>query len=61
MFQSCSDKGDFSRASTRCVGGDRKTKSVCHQHEFRAFAPLGGAHGCPLFSPRCARGHQIKT
>ncbi len=48
-FQSRLDKGDFSRASTRCVGGDRKTKSVCHNHELRAFAPLGGAHGCPPF------------
>ena len=48
-FQSCRDKGDFSRASTRCVGGERKTSSVCQHHELRAFAPLGGTHGCPPF------------
>ena len=48
-FQSCLDKGDFSRASTRCVDGERKTKSVCQSHELRAFAPLGGTHGCPPF------------
>ena len=53
LLQSCLDKGDFSRASTRRVDGDRKTKSVCHCHELRAFAPLGRAYGKPLFAWDC--------
>jgi hypothetical protein len=43
------DKGDFMRASTRCVGGDRKTSIVCHHHEFRAFAPLSLTNSAPPF------------
>src|SRR6266567_2578770 len=43
------DKGDFMRASTRCVGGDRKTSIVCHHHEFRAFAPLSFTNSVPPF------------
>src|SRR5437588_204164 len=43
------DKGDFMRASTRCVGGDRKTSIVCHHHEFRAFAPLSFTNSMPPF------------
>jgi hypothetical protein len=37
------------RRSTLCVGGDRKTMSVCQTHEARAFAPLCGAHSTPPF------------
>ena len=35
------DQFDFVWRSTRRVNGERKTKAVCHCHEFRAFAPLG--------------------
>jgi hypothetical protein len=49
LSENISDKGDFMRRSTRRVGGERKTMSVCHTHEFRAFAPLGGAHSAPPF------------
>lgn len=38
------DKFDFVRRSTRRVNGERKTKAVCHCHEFRTFAPLGLSH-----------------
>ncbi len=47
--KSVSDKSDFMRASTRCVGGDRKTSSVCHHHEFRAFTPLSFTNCVPPF------------
>ena len=47
--KSVSDKGDFMRCSTRMVGGDRKTSSVCHHHEFRAFAPLSFTNSEPPF------------
>jgi hypothetical protein len=49
LSENISDKGDFMRRSTRRVGGERKTMSVCQTHEFRAFAPLCGAHGTPPF------------
>lgn len=35
------DKPDFARRSTCRVNGERKTKAVCHCHEFRALVPLG--------------------
>jgi hypothetical protein len=38
------DKSDFMRLSTFRVNGDRKTKAVCHCHEFRTLAPLGLSH-----------------
>jgi hypothetical protein len=37
------------RASTRRVGGERKTIKVCHHHEFRAFAPLSRTNVPPPF------------
>ncbi len=49
LSKNISDKGDFMRRSTRRVGGERKAMSVCQTHEFRAFAPLGGAHSTPPF------------
>ena len=49
LSENISDKGGLMRRSTRRVGGERKTMSVCQTHEFRAFAPLGGAHGTPPF------------
>lgn len=42
--ESCLDKGDFMRRSSRRVHGDRKTMAVCHRHELRTFAPLGLSH-----------------
>src|SRR5215213_9461393 len=41
-FGNCSlDKFDLVRRSRFCVDGERKTKAVCHCHEFRTLAPLG--------------------
>ncbi len=40
-LNSLPDKSDFMRRSTCCVNGERKTKAICHCHEFRTFAPLG--------------------
>jgi hypothetical protein len=37
------------RRSTLRVGGERETMSVCQTHEFRASAPLCGAHSAPPF------------
>ena len=45
------DKGDFMWASRSRVHGDRKTISVCNNHELRTFAPLGFSHfGAPFFA-----------
>jgi hypothetical protein len=35
------DKGDFMRASTCCVDGDRNTMAVCDCHDLGALATLG--------------------
>lgn len=43
------DEFDFVWCSTFRVNGERKTKAVCHCHEFRAFAPLGFSHFEPPF------------
>lgn len=44
-------KSDFMRASTGHVHRDRKTRAVCHCHEFRTFAPLGLSHvEAPFFA-----------
>src|SRR4051812_17023207 len=34
-------EGVFSRASTFCPNGERKTMAVCNGHEFGTLAPLG--------------------
>lgn len=39
--ESLFDKSDFMRRSRFRVDGERKTKTVCHCHELRTFAPLG--------------------
>jgi len=45
------DKGDFMWASRSRVHGDRKTISVCNNHELRTFAPLGLSHfEAPFFA-----------
>ena len=45
------DKGDFMWASRSRVHGDRKTASVCNNHELRTLAPLGLSHfGAPFFA-----------
>lgn len=45
------DKGDFMWASRSRVHGDRKTVSVCNNHELRTLAPLGLSHfGAPFFA-----------
>ncbi len=38
------DKSDFMRRSTFRVDGERKTRAICHCHEFRTFPPLGFSH-----------------
>jgi len=43
------DQGDFGWRSRLHVEGDRKTRAVCHCHELRTFAPLGGTHATPPF------------
>ena len=43
------DKGEFMWASRSRVHGDRKTRSVCNNHELRTFAPLGLSHFEPPF------------
>ncbi len=48
-FQSGRYEGVFSRASTFCPSGDRKTMAVCNGHELGAFAALGLAHAAPPF------------
>ena len=49
--QSFSDKFDFMRRSRLRVDGDRKTRTICHCHELRAFAPLGFSHfAAPFFA-----------
>ena len=35
------DKFDLVRRSRFCEYGERKTKAICHCHEFRTLAPLG--------------------
>jgi len=41
----------FVRRSRFCVDGDRKTSAVRNCHEFRALAPLSGAHAsAPFFA-----------
>ena len=42
--QSLLDKSDFMRRSTFRVDGERKTRAICHCHEFRTFPPLGFSH-----------------
>ena len=42
-------EGVFSRASTFCPSGERKTMAVCNGHEFGALAALGLAHAAPPF------------
>lgn len=45
------DESCFVRRSSRCVKGDRKTSAVRNCHEFRALAPLSGAHAsAPFFA-----------
>ena len=45
------DKSDFMRRSRVRVDGERKTRAVCHCHEFRALAPLGLSHSeAPFFA-----------
>ncbi len=45
------DKGDFMWASRSRVHGDRKTMSVCNNHELRTLAPLDLSHfGAPFFA-----------
>jgi hypothetical protein len=45
------DKGDFMWRSSSRVHGEWKTRSVCHNHELRTFAPLGRSHvGAPFFA-----------
>jgi hypothetical protein len=43
------DERDFSRRSTGHVDGERKTSAICHCHDLRTFAPLGGSHPWPPF------------
>jgi hypothetical protein len=43
------DKGDFMWASRSRVHGDRKTISVCNDHELRTLAPLGLSDFRPPF------------
>ena len=38
------DQFDFVWRSRFREDGERKTKAICHCHEFRAFAPLGFSH-----------------
>ncbi len=38
------DEFDLVGRSRFRVDGERKTKAICHCHEFRAFAPLGFSH-----------------
>jgi hypothetical protein len=49
LKESFSDKGDFMRRSRCRVDGEWKTRSVCHCHDLRAFAPLGLSHFCAPF------------
>ena len=39
-----SDEGNLARRSRGCTRGERKTKTVCHCHKLRTFAPLGWSH-----------------
>lgn len=49
-FGHCSlDKFDFVGRSRFRVDGERKTKAVCHCHEFRTLAPLGLSNLNPPF------------
>jgi hypothetical protein len=51
FFESIEDKGDFMRASRRCVDGERNTSAICHCHEFRPLATLGFSDtGAPFFA-----------
>ena len=43
------DEGDFMWRSRGHKGCDRKTRAVCHCHEFATLAPLGGSHASPPF------------
>ena len=49
MLKGGVDEPDLVRGSTLDVTGDRKTRTVCHGHEFRALAPLGLSHTAPPF------------
>lgn len=42
--ESLFDKSDFMRRSRFRVDGERKTRAVCHCHEFRTLPPLGLSH-----------------
>ena len=44
LRKSSLDQFDLVWRSTFCADGERKTKAICHCHEFRAFAPLGLSH-----------------
>lgn len=48
-LKSLADKSDFMRRSTVCVDGEWKRSIVCHDHEFRAFAPLSLTNSCAPF------------
>src|SRR5207249_4312641 len=43
------DQRDLSWRSTGHVDRDRKTRTVCHCHDLRTFAPFSGAHTKPPF------------
>ncbi len=43
------DERRFMRRSTGHVDGERKTSAICHGHDLRTFAPLGGSHPRPPF------------
>jgi hypothetical protein len=51
------DKRNLMRRSRGGTDGERKTKTVCHGHELRTFAPLALSHTSAPFSPprRCRR------
>ena len=60
-FESLSNKGDFMWRSRRNVYGDRKTRAVCHCHEFSPLAPLGFSDtGAPFFASRQSRDASMK-
>jgi len=49
LNESLSHKSDLMRRSRLRVDGDRKTRSVCHCYELRAFAPLSLTNSESLF------------
>src|SRR6516162_1570511 len=48
-FERSAHQLHFSRASTLCADGERKTMAVCNRHELTALAPLGLANAEPPF------------